>query len=86
MSGWSPRALFFLTAVSMITALSLLYLERAMGLNGSEKGSWVMISAILVALAIVITAWPAAKLSDRIGPQGGHLCGVRSRRRPGWPC
>ena len=51
----------------MITALSLLYLERAMGLNGSEKGSWVTISAILVALAIVITAWPAAKLSDRIG-------------------
>jgi len=59
--------LFFLTGVSMITALSLLYLERAMGLNGSDKGSWVTISAILVALAIVITAWPAAKLSDRIG-------------------
>jgi MFS family permease len=59
--------LFFLTGVSMITALSLLYLGRSMSLAGAEKGTWVTISSILVAASIVITAWPAAKLSDRLG-------------------
>ena len=59
--------LFFLTGVSMITALSLLYLQRAMTLSDTGSAPWVTISALLVAFSIVITAWPAARLSDRVG-------------------
>jgi len=59
--------LFFLTGVSMISGLSVLYLGRSMGLTDDEKGVWVKITAVIIAIAIVITSLPAAKLSDRIG-------------------
>ncbi len=32
-----------------------------------EKGTWVQITAVLIAISIVITALPAARLSDRFG-------------------
>ncbi len=59
--------LFFLTGVSMISGLSVLYLGRSMGLSDDEKGLWVKITAVIIAIAIVITSLPAAKLSDRVG-------------------
>jgi MFS family permease len=59
--------LFFLTGVSMISAISILYLGRSMGLSDEDKGTWVKITAIVIAIAIVVTSLPAAKLSDRVG-------------------
>jgi MFS family permease len=59
--------LLFLTGVALIYNLNVLYLERSLELTDSEKGIWIPVTSVVIGLAIIITAYPAAKLSDRFG-------------------
>ena len=59
--------LLFLTGVALIYNLNVLYLSRSLALTDSEKGLWIPITSVIIGFAIVITAIPAAKLSDRFG-------------------
>ena len=59
--------LFFLMGVAIISSMSVWYLGRSLGLTDSEKGMWVPLTSVVIGVAILITAYPAAKLSDRFG-------------------
>jgi MFS family permease len=59
--------LFFLTAVSFIAGLNVLYLTRSLEMSDADKGFWIPVTSLVIGLAIIITAVPAAKLSDRVG-------------------
>ena len=56
-----------LAGISVLSKLAVLYLERSLFMTDAEKGFWVPATNGLVALVIVVTAWPAARLSDRVG-------------------
>jgi MFS family permease len=56
-----------LAGISVLSKLAVLYLERSLLMTDAEKGFWVPATNGLVALVIVITAWPAARVSDRFG-------------------
>ena len=59
--------LFFLTAVALIYNLNVLYMTRSLELTDADKGFWIPVTSVIIGLAIIITAVPAAKLSDRFG-------------------
>jgi MFS family permease len=59
--------LFVLAGVSVLTKLAVLYLERSMDMGPSERGFWVPATNALVAVVILVSTWPAARLSDRVG-------------------
>ncbi len=59
--------LFVLAAVAVLTKLVVLYMSRSLGLGDAERGFWVPVTSVLVAITVVISTVPAARLSDRIG-------------------
>jgi MFS family permease len=59
--------LFVLAGVSVLTKLAVLYLERSMSMGPDERGFWVPATNALVAVVILLSTWPAARLSDRVG-------------------
>jgi MFS family permease len=56
-----------LMAGSLLTNLALFYLPRSHGLNSEQSGLWLFVMTGLIAVAVVLSVVPAARLSDRIG-------------------
>jgi Na+/melibiose symporter-like transporter len=59
--------LFVLAAIAVLTKLVVLYMTRSLGLDISAKGFWVPVTSVLLAITIILSTLPAARLSDRIG-------------------
>jgi MFS family permease len=59
--------LFVLAGIAVLTKLAVLYLERTLLMGPDERQFWVPATNALVALVILLSTWPAARLSDRIG-------------------
>jgi MFS family permease len=59
--------LFVLAGVGVLTKLVVLYMGRSLGLDDAAKGFWVPTTSVLVALTIVVSTFPAARASDRMG-------------------
>jgi MFS family permease len=59
--------LFVLSGVSVIYNLAVLYMTKSLTLTNDEKAVWVPITSIAVGAMVLITAIPAARLSNRIG-------------------
>ena len=59
--------LFVLAGVSVLTKLAVLYLERSMFMGPDERAFWVPATNALVAVVILLSTWPAARLSDHVG-------------------
>jgi MFS family permease len=59
--------LFVLAAVAVLTKLVVLYMSRSLGLDEQGRSFWVPVTSVLLALTVVISTIPAARLSDRIG-------------------
>jgi MFS-type transporter involved in bile tolerance (Atg22 family) len=59
--------LFILAGVGVIYNLSVLYMERSLGLNDQEKSLWGTIASVAIGASILVAAIPAARLAERIG-------------------
>lgn len=59
--------LFALMAASILYNLIVFYMTRSLGFGHAEMGFWLPVTSGLIALSVLATAIPAAKLSDRIG-------------------
>jgi Na+/melibiose symporter-like transporter len=59
--------LFVLAGVGVLTKLVVLYMGRSLQLDDAARGFWVPLTSVLVALTIVVSTFPAARLSDRLG-------------------
>jgi Na+/melibiose symporter-like transporter len=59
--------LFVLSGVSVIYNLAVLYMQRSLSLTNDEKLIWVPITGVAVGAMVLLTAIPAARLSNRIG-------------------
>jgi len=56
-----------LAGVGVLTKLVVLYMGRSLNLDDEGKAFWVPITSVLIAVTIVISTFPAARVSDRIG-------------------
>jgi MFS family permease len=59
--------LFVLSGVSVIYNLAVLYMTKSLTLTYDEKVIWVPVTSIAVGAMVLVTAIPAARLSNRIG-------------------
>jgi Na+/melibiose symporter-like transporter len=59
--------LFVLSGVSVIYNLAVLYMTKSLTLTNDEKAIWVPLTSVAVGGMVLITAIPAARLSNRIG-------------------
>ena len=59
--------LFALMAASILYNLIVFYMTRSLGFGRAEMGFWVPVTSGLIAISVLFSAVPAAKLSDRIG-------------------
>jgi Na+/melibiose symporter-like transporter len=59
--------LFVLSGVSVIYNLAVLYMTKSLTLSNDEKAIWVPLTSVAVGGMVLITAIPAARLSNRIG-------------------
>lgn len=56
-----------LAGISILSKLAVLYLDRSLLMSAADKGFWVPATNALIALVILLSTWPAARLSDRLG-------------------
>ena len=56
-----------LMASVMLVDLMLFYLRRSLALTDQETAVWINVSSVVIALAVGLTMYPAARLSDRVG-------------------
>jgi MFS family permease len=59
--------LFVLAAVGVLTKLVVLYLSRSLGLDETARSFWVPVTSIFLALSVIVSTIPAARISDRVG-------------------
>lgn len=59
--------LFILMAASTLYNLVVFYMTRSLGFDDAQKGFWLPVTSGLIALAVLVSAIPAALFSDRIG-------------------
>ncbi len=59
--------LFVLSGVSVIYNLAVIYMTRSLTLTADEKLVWVPITSVAVGAMVLLTAVPAARLSNRVG-------------------
>jgi MFS family permease len=59
--------LFVLAGVAVLTKLVVLYMSRSLVLDVNARSFWVPATSVLVAVTIVLSTVPAARISDRIG-------------------
>ena len=59
--------LFILAGMGMILKIADWYMERSLGLDQGARGAWVFILSGLIVAGVVISTFPAARLSDRVG-------------------
>jgi MFS family permease len=70
--------LFVLMGTVLLTDLMFFYLSRSLGLSDAEIAFWINIATAVLAVATVLTTFPAARLSDRFGrkPLVYFTCGL----------
>jgi MFS family permease len=56
-----------LMAGGLLTNLALWYLLRSQGLTQEEAGLWLFVMTALIAVAVMLSVVPAARISDRVG-------------------
>jgi MFS family permease len=59
--------LFVLAAIAVLTKLVVLYMARSLEMSVGDRSFWVPATSVLVALTIVVSTLPAARISDRVG-------------------
>ncbi len=59
--------LFLLMGPIVLTDFVYFYLHRSLGLADRETGVWINVALPVFAVATVLTTYPAARLSDRLG-------------------
>ncbi len=59
--------LFILAGVGVIYNLNVLYMERSLGLNDSDKTLWGTLASVLIGVSIMVVSIPSARLADRFG-------------------
>ncbi len=59
--------LLILAGIGMILKVADWYMERSLGLDAGARGMWVFIIGGLIIAGVLISTFPAARLSDRVG-------------------
>ncbi len=59
--------LFVLAGIAVLTKLVVLYMARSLVLDANARSFWVPVTSVLVAVTIVLSTLPAARISDRVG-------------------
>jgi MFS family permease len=59
--------LLILAGIGMILKVADWYMERSLGLDLGARGTWVLIISGLIVAGVLISTFPAARLSDRVG-------------------
>jgi MFS family permease len=59
--------LFILGGGAFVGNLTLIWMQRAVGLSEADRGEWVSIAVAAGAVGVLLATWPAARLSDRVG-------------------
>jgi len=56
-----------LAGISVLSKLAVLYLGRSLDMSDPDKSLWVPVTNLVIALVIVVSTIPSARLSDRLG-------------------
>jgi MFS family permease len=59
--------LLILAGIGMILKIADWYMERSLGFDAGTRGTWVFALSGLIVVGVLISTFPAARLSDRIG-------------------